>query len=411
MDKNANIQSKKGLHIEVLDELRGIAIIMVMLFHYWLYSWLDHSIHLAGIYININLNFIPESGFLGVELFFFISAFCLFYPYARYMFEGGKFQTLKQFTYRRMIKIIPSYYLSIFLIMIFFTPAHLGSFQEVVRNILAHMFFVHNIFPVTNTINGVYWSLGVEVQFYLVFPFLCMLFRKRPFITFAFMAGAAIFYRFFICYAYPEKADFFLMNQLPGFLDLFACGMLAAYITVYLRSHLKFQEQLAPFFTLLAVIAFALFIYMLIWFDNIKGFENSTFIWQIGNRHFFGLIYLVLGVSSAMSLQIWKTVLANKVLLFMSVISYNLYIWHQLLGAKLNEWKIPMPSTADPHADHQWQILYTLLAIAVSISFSALITYAFERPILKNGFKKYVKNIFTLLGLGNKKALSADKQA
>jgi peptidoglycan/LPS O-acetylase OafA/YrhL len=407
-NKNNGSQGKKA-HIEVLDGLRGIAILMVVLYHVWLISWLDHTINLAGI--RINLNFFPETGFLGVELFFFISAFCLFYPYARYMFEGAKFQTVKEFTYRRFIKIIPSYYLSILLIMVLFQP-QLGTLKDAVWHIFTHLFLIHNFFPETSgTINGVFWSLGVEVQFYVVFPFLCMLFRKRPFTVFAVMTGVAIFYRYYICFNFPDRADFYLLNQLPGFLDLFAFGMLAAYILVYLRNHVQFQDKLAPFFTMLAVIMFALFIAMLNWFEEIKGVANSILIWQIGNRPYFGLIFLLLTVSSALAFKFWRVILANKVLVFLSVISYNLYIWHQLIANKINQWSIITAATSDPRSDHQWQILYSIVAILAGILVSALITYGFERPILKKGVKKFGTDILEALKLStNKKPLIKEKQ-
>jgi peptidoglycan/LPS O-acetylase OafA/YrhL len=408
--KNSSGQKTKKPHIDILDGLRGIAILMVVLYHVWLITWLDHSINLAGI--NINLNFFPETGFLGVELFFFISAFCLFYPYARYMFEEYKFQTVKEFTYRRFIKIIPSYYLSILLIMVFFQP-NLGTLKDTLWNILTHMLLIHNFFPETfGTINGVFWSLGVEVQFYLVFPFLCMLFRKRPFTVFAVMSGIAVFYRYYICFNFPDHADSYLLNQLPGFLDLFAFGMLAAYLLVYLRNHMKFQEKLAPFFTMLAVIMFALFLAILSWFEQIKGIENSVLIWQIGNRPYFGFIFLVLTISSAFSLKIWRTILANKVLVFLSVISYNLYIWHQLLANKVNEWKLIPAATSDPRSDHGWQILFSIGAILVGVAFSALVTYVFERPILKKGFKKFWTEILDYIkGIGKSNSKLEKEQA
>lgn len=390
MKNNTNSQTKKA-HIDVLDGLRGIAILMVVLYHVWLISWLDHSINLFGI--NINLNFFPETGFLGVELFFFISAFCLFYPYARYMFEGAKFQTVKEFIYRRFIKIIPSYVLSILLIMILFPP-DFGTLKDTLWQIFTHLIFIHNFFPETyGTINGVFWSLAVEVQFYVVFPFLCMLFRKRPFTVFTVMTATAVVYRYTICLNFPGRADFHTLNQLPGFLDLFACGMLAAYIMVYVRSHMKFQEKLAPFFTLLAIIMFALFVAMLIWFDKVKGIENSVLIWQIGNRPFFGLIFMVLSLSSALALKFWRKILANKLLVFLSVISYNLYIWHQLIADKMFHWKLIPAATANPKNDHQWQILFSIAAILAGILFAALITYGFERPILKKGLRKFGADI------------------
>lgn len=95
-------------HVQVVDGLRGIAILLVLLFHYWQLSfWV---IPIPGLPDEYNLEFVQAAGYLGVELFFFISAFCLFYPHAKAMFGLGPVPTLKHF-YRRAIKIMPSYLL------------------------------------------------------------------------------------------------------------------------------------------------------------------------------------------------------------------------------------------------------------------------------------------------------------
>ena len=143
MVQNNQIQTQtQGFHVEIMDGLRGIAILMVVLFHTWEISWLDHTIVLGNF--KIDLNFIPISGFLGVALFFFISAFCLFYPYAKYMFEGAKFQTWKKFAYKRAIKIIPSYYLSIILILIFLNTLN-GTVTQNIWQVITHLLFIHSL--------------------------------------------------------------------------------------------------------------------------------------------------------------------------------------------------------------------------------------------------------------------------
>jgi peptidoglycan/LPS O-acetylase OafA/YrhL len=71
---------------------------------------------------------------------------------------------------------------------------------------------------------------------------------------------------------------------------------------------------------------------------------------------------------------------------FLSTISYNLYIWHQYLAREMAyKWHLPPAATPDPHLDPAWQLMFTLNAFAVAIAFSAAITYAFERPLLREG--------------------------
>src|SRR5262249_30589192 len=103
-------------HVEVMDGLRGIAIVMVVAFHYWQLSF--WAIPVPGS-DGRTVEFFQFAGFLGVELFFFLSAFCLFYPHAKAMFGQGKVPGLRHFYYRRAIKIVPSYLLALFVFAVF----------------------------------------------------------------------------------------------------------------------------------------------------------------------------------------------------------------------------------------------------------------------------------------------------
>lgn len=393
--KTNNTAQNSESHIEVLDGLRGIAITMVLLFHVWQISWLDHSIKLGQT--KIDLNFIPVTGFLGVELFFFLSAFCLFYPYARYLFEGTKMQTIRRFAYRRAIKILPSYYLSIFLIVIFLKP-DLGSSKQALWQIVSHMLFIHNLSAGTHgTINGVFWSLAVEVQFYLLFPLICFLFRKKPLVTYAVMTITSIAFRQYALNYKFGNLDF-LLNQLPGFLDIFAAGILAAYLVVLLKNRINFLEKLAPFFSLFSIIMFALMIYMFKWIYNIRYVTDGLKLWQAQNRTYLAVIFILLVVSASLSLKLWQKVLANKIFVFLSVISYNLYIWHQLIARELLQRKIPLPSTPDPHNDFRWKVFFTVIAIISGIVISTVITYAYERPLLKKGVRASIQGLLSIFG-------------
>src|SRR5579884_1753272 len=164
----------------VLDGLRGIAVLLVLWYHVWEISWLPAPLP--------SLQFIPETGFAGVDLFFYISGFVIVYPFVKALVHGDVPPTWGHFAYRRAIKIVPSYVLSI-VVVIAIGYAHFANAGEALRDIGTHLLFIHTWWGDTyGTINGVLWTLAVEVEFYVVFPLIWLAFKRYPFLT----AGAMV---------------------------------------------------------------------------------------------------------------------------------------------------------------------------------------------------------------------------
>lgn len=367
----------------MFDGLRAIAILLVVWLHTWQLSWMRNDVQLGSF--NLSWSFIPETGFTGVELFFFISGFCLFYPYARHLLEGGKRQDWGTYFYRRAIKIVPSYLLSIALVIAllkpdFFTqtdwPWLLGS----------HLLFLQNLsYGTESAINGVLWSLSVEVQFYVLFPLVCWAFVRRPVWTYAALCVFAIAWRGGV-QAFGMQDYRLLLDQLPGYIDFFANGLMAAYVIVHLRARHGEPGAWRWLYTAgaaAALVAFGMLLQGL--FESRIGSITWPWDWQVENRTWLGIAFLALGVCSAYAVKGWRAVLANPVFAFLSTISYNLYIYHQLIARELMNRRIPAPATPDPHADPAWAVPYMALAIGLSLAWAAVVTYAFERPLLKEG--------------------------
>ena len=153
---------KEGERLGVLDGLRGIAVLLVLWYHVWEISFLPAPLPW--------LQFVPETGFIGVPLFFFLSGFVITYPFVRARVAKTQQPTWGYFAWRRFIKIVPSYLLSIAIAYAIGYAATQGG-GPVWRDILAHLFFVHTWWPSTfGSINGVLWTLAVEVEFYCIFP-------------------------------------------------------------------------------------------------------------------------------------------------------------------------------------------------------------------------------------------------
>ncbi len=156
-----------------IDALRGIAILMVVLVHTaQTVPNLSQAAQAVAIY-----------GQMGVQLFFVASAYTLCLATVQRSNEPG---ALGAFYLRRFFRIAPLYYVAIALYAALpFALPWVASAMDVERdgytagNIAANIFFVHGLVPsANNTIVPGGWSIGTEMLFYLVFPFLFALSSK-----------------------------------------------------------------------------------------------------------------------------------------------------------------------------------------------------------------------------------------
>ena len=357
----------------VLDGLRGIAVLLVLWYHVWEISWLPAPLP--------SLQFIPETGFAGVDLFFYISGFVIVYPFVKALARGEAPPTWGHFAYRRAIKIVPSYVLSI-AVVIAIGYAHFSSAGEALRDIGTHLLFVHTWWQDTyGSINGVLWTLAVEAEFYAVFPLLWPAFKRYPWITAGAMVAVSMLYRSHAADCCYHTTMELLVYNLPGYLDIFAAGMISALLFVRWRD-VKAQWA-APAATIAAIAGFALLVTLLQNLWSIRTTDQWSTVWQIHNRTLVGLAFTMMGLGSLLAIPAWQRLLANPLLLFFAAISYNLYLYHQPLARLLLKWHIPPYAGADQHGDAHWELTYTLVAFAVTIAQATLVTYLFERPLLR----------------------------
>jgi peptidoglycan/LPS O-acetylase OafA/YrhL len=121
-------------------------------------------------------------GGIGVDFFFAISGFILAFPFALHHLSGAKPVRLKDYFIRRVTRLEPPYILALlmmFAALLVVPPAGLKEPVTLANwpNLLASIFYVHNIaYGEPSLINGVAWSLEIEVQFYILAPLLAYVF-------------------------------------------------------------------------------------------------------------------------------------------------------------------------------------------------------------------------------------------
>jgi peptidoglycan/LPS O-acetylase OafA/YrhL len=354
--------------------MRGIAVLLVLWYHLWEISWLPAPAPW--------LQWIPETGFIGVHLFFYLSGFVITYPFVRAEFRGERAPTWAHFTWRRFLKIMPSYVLSIVVAYVIGYAAIVRWGTQPWQEIVTHLLFIHTWWAATyGSINGVLWTLAVEVEFYVIFPLLWWCFKRQAWFTAAGMIAIAELWRIHARECCFHTTMPMLVENLPGYLDIFACGMLTAWAFVRYGHRLR-DSRLSAMMPLLALAGAALLARMLIGMFVHRYTPEWEVASQILTRPLYGFAFAAIAFGMLTAPVLWRRVLDNAPLRFMGLISYNLYLYHQMIAIEMVRHRIP-PYHGDPHYDPEWQVRYTILAVVVTIVQAAIVTYLIERPLLR----------------------------
>src|SRR4030095_2778309 len=141
-----------------LDGLRGLAILLVILYHN--FSFINHFFF----------------AWLGVDLFFVLSGYLIT---SILLNSVNSPHYLKNFYAKRVLRVFPLYYLSLIIFLIIFPllGIYKSELKYYVDNQLWFWFYLQNWllsfnFPTTGNFLNHFWSLGVEEQFYLAWPFI-----------------------------------------------------------------------------------------------------------------------------------------------------------------------------------------------------------------------------------------------
>src|SRR5437588_912798 len=226
--------SPKKNTILLLDGVRAFACLIVIWFHIYriprdLSIW--NSPPLAHPLLNSFLYF----GKYGVTLFFVLSGFLLFMPFAEALLFEKKWPSVRQFYLRRIFRIMPAYYLSLILIVLLFQRQYLQSqhWQELG---LFFTFLMDSSQATFKQLNAPFWTLAIEWQFYMLLPFLVLGMRQV---------------------VWRIKRKHRLLTTISLLLVLIAWGLFSRYFGTYFQLHTS-ETVLVPR-SVLNVILFFIF--------------------------------------------------------------------------------------------------------------------------------------------------------
>jgi peptidoglycan/LPS O-acetylase OafA/YrhL len=207
-----------------VDGLRFIAIFSVMLFHVYFNVAHSRDIQLAPGKFDF-LAWPITNGFRGVQLFFVISGFILGLPFAAHYITGGPPVKIGRFYLRRITRLEPPYILALLLVYAAAVLMHNvhtkepGFFSGLPLR-LAYSYYFIRLAP--STLDGVTWTLEIEVQFYLLAPLLAKVF-KLPAVPRRLALIVAIIGVPFLTLIVPRGE-----HTLLGFVQYFLIGFLMA---------------------------------------------------------------------------------------------------------------------------------------------------------------------------------------
>ena len=218
-------KTSSGRYLPEVDGLRFVAIAWVALFHMREHFFFeDPWQEIVGMNV---LGFLAHRGHFGVQLFFAISGFILSLPFAmHHLGMSNKPVVVKSFYWRRVTRLEPPYVICL-LALFLYHALHAPDLGAYLSESLPHLaasagYLQQPIYSDWSTINHVAWSLEIEIQFYLLAPLICQVFRiastiQRRLLFILSIIASALFH---------ETSNGLLFRYLPGQLHYFLIGLL-----------------------------------------------------------------------------------------------------------------------------------------------------------------------------------------
>lgn len=358
-----------------IDALRGWAILGVITVH------THQTVNgLQGWFKNI-----ASQGARGVQLFFIVSALTLFMSLnARRASEAGY---IKNFFIRRFFRIAPLFYFGIF----FYTftdglsPRYWAPDGITYWHLWATGVFFHGWFPTsfTSVVPGG-WSIGNEMNFYLLVPFLFFLSKDhyRAFLLGTVLALLSLKINLIaepFLNSYPDYLiKSFLLLWLPSQLPIFLLGFGLYFMVKRLKTE---NKNLSWFLTALAGTAF---VYL-----SFSGLSGTIL------HFFYGIVFVLFGLA----LHLYANpFFVNKASCYIGTISYSAYLSHFFV---IRLFRPIMPELENGLIE---LVFFESIVIIVTIGVSELLYRYIEQPGIKLGRKLINNNAKARLEWRNNRA-------
>ena len=223
-----------GRYLPEIDGIRFIAIASVFLFHVTrlLYDeYPSNRVPFGAVRPHDLVGRFLREGRFGVMVFFALSGFILALPFVSELLGGGKRVSLRAYFRRRVTRIEPPYLVALLVVALLAAATDAwGPSDGVAGRLLVGAWYGHTIVHgVPNVLNPPFWTLEIEVQFYLVMPLLALVcFRGSRRVRRAAIAIAAIAATLVQVSMGARLGPGHPLGILPSYLQWFLIGFLVA---------------------------------------------------------------------------------------------------------------------------------------------------------------------------------------
>jgi len=310
----------------LVDVLRAVAALLVVVYHVMALGQL--SVFPDSLW---GLPF--RNGWIGVDLFLVISGFVITLSAAR-EWEKNPEGFGWRFMQRRFKRLLPLYALTCIVFVFLVRPEILmRPTDQVIHLFVSHIFFFSNLSPDTHGVfNGVTWSLGLEMQFYVALVFgigwLLKLGAWRALLGLVVMSLAWRYGTTFVLKpgeAIPHLQVIYT-TQLPGTLDAFGMGIALALLVVKGQGFWARRVQQGWQNCLVWVVLAG----CLLWLAGALFVPRANY-WSHTGMVVFWRTILAAGFGAALGAVITCPLRGGglfRPLRYLGQISYGIYLWH-----------------------------------------------------------------------------------
>lgn len=358
------IRYTRGEHIPALDSIRGLAVLLVILFHCY-----PHNI--------------TKIGWIGVDIFFVLSGFLIT---GILLDTKGKANFYKNFIIRRTLRIFPLYYFALLVCLVIipaFWPGVMSTdFNFYITNQKWFWLYCQNWlfslrgFPVDHTLVH-FWSLAVEEQFYIFWPLLIMVLNRKQLLYVSILLIAfSAYFKFFLgsrlgfVYPFQYLSTFARMDAL----------LIGAIIAILIRGERAWLEKYAKYFAIISLLIVSIFFIRF----------RIVFFGELASIYLFIDIlagYLILYMLNTESkFYFLKKFLNASFFRILGKYSYGLYVYHAIILRILENHYY---NNLKEHYESSLLAILIIGSITIILSFiiSILSFWFIESPLLK--LKKY----------------------